>query len=480
MKPAIPAPALQTAQFHPGMRVAVACSGGADSVALLRTLLDRRNELGLVLSVAHMHHGIRGVEADGDAAYVEALANQFNLPFHLRRVDVPATAETARQGLEETARSLRYAWFWELLTDGQADAVATAHTLDDQAETVLHRLLRGAWTEGLGGIFPTLQAPPRGSAANTNGVILRPFLAISRSEIEEFLGAIGQPWREDSTNRDTTYTRNRLRHELLPALADYNPAIRSQLAQIATLARDDEAYWDAELARLLPSLLLPGKAVRGGGRATNTLPGVDSLAIEIERLRALHPALRRRVIRAAAGRLGVSLDFADTERLLALCGLVEPDRKTSPSPNRKLQMEQGLRAERTPRELRLSRVTPEEDSHSTLPDVEYVLPVPGQVEAAAFGLRLEATLQIQPDASLPQATLRLSRAGDRVILPHSRSPLKIREALQRSRKPSATGSPVLEWQGEIVWMPGIAVDSRVAKKFGLAIASLSLESTDSA
>ena len=148
-------PTLAANVFRPGMRIAVACSGGADSVALLRTLLDRRKDLGLVLSVAHLNHGIRGAEADADAAFVEALADKFDLPFHLRRADTPAAAELNRQGLEETARSLRYAWFWELLAQGHADAVVTAHTLDDQAETVLHRLLRGAWTEGLGGIFPS-------------------------------------------------------------------------------------------------------------------------------------------------------------------------------------------------------------------------------------------------------------------------------------------------------------------------------------
>src|SRR5271155_2226269 len=101
MRPAISPPALVSALFHPGMKITVACSGGADSVALLRTLLERRNELGLALSVAHMNHGIRGAEADADAVFVESLANEFDLPFHLRRVDAPGVAETRRQGLEE-------------------------------------------------------------------------------------------------------------------------------------------------------------------------------------------------------------------------------------------------------------------------------------------------------------------------------------------------------------------------------------------
>jgi tRNA(Ile)-lysidine synthase len=471
MKPATSPPALQVSHFHPGMRIAVACSGGADSVALLRTLLDRRNELGLVLSVAHLNHGIRGAEADIDAAFVGAVAGKFDLPFDLRRADTPAAAELNCQGLEETARSMRYAWFWELLAQEHADAVVTAHTLDDQAETVLLRLLRGAWTEGLGGIFPVLEADPKRFSGVLKPAILRPFLSTTRRDNETYLRVIGQPWREDSTNRDTAYTRNRLRHDLIPVLAEYNPGIQNQLAHLATLARDEETYWQGELARLLPSLLLPGKAVRGGGRATDTLRGADTLAIEIERLRALHPALRRRVLRAAADRLGYSLDFDDTERLLGLCGFAESGAANPARPSVKLQMEKGLRAERTPRELRFFRTEAEapnagsEDVHS----VEYRLPIPGTVDAPAFGLRLEATLGRQPEASLPEARLRASRPGDRVALRHSRSRLKIKEALQRARLPVSATCPVLEWQGEIVWMPGVAIESSVAQSFVLRI-----------
>src|SRR5271163_4083555 len=111
MSPVAQPPMLDTSRFRPGMRITVACSGGADSVALLRTLLEKRNGLGLVLSVAHMNHGIRGAEADADQAFVEALGNRFGLPFHVRRVDTPASAEAKHQGLEEAARYLRYTWF---------------------------------------------------------------------------------------------------------------------------------------------------------------------------------------------------------------------------------------------------------------------------------------------------------------------------------------------------------------------------------
>ncbi|GGH01941.1 tRNA lysidine(34) synthetase TilS [Silvibacterium dinghuense] len=345
--PAVPAPILDRRNLRPGLRLAVAVSGGADSVALLRALLLVAPEIGLVLSVVHVHHGIRGEEADTDAAFVASLAATHGLALHSRDVDTPTAATENRETIEEAARNLRYGFFRELLAAGTVDAVATAHTLDDQAETVLHKLLRGGWTEGLSGIHPQL--------AEARGAILRPFLNVRRSEIEAWLRALDQPWREDSTNADTVYTRNRLRHELLPALAAYNPQIHTQLAAVATIARDEEAYWQAELARILPQLLLPGKPVRGGGRSASTHPDEASLAIEIERLPAA-PALRRRILRTAARQLGVSLNYEQTERLLAMCapstGL---NAAAAKPPAKRQELGSGLIAERSPRELRLSR-----------------------------------------------------------------------------------------------------------------------------
>src|ERR1700744_4148201 len=165
--------------FHAGMRLGVAVSGGADSVALLRSLAEQRQELGLVLTVLHVHHGIRGAEADADAEFVEALAAKLELRFLRSDVDTPARVQAQRETIEEAARKLRYAWFEELLIRKELDAIATAHTLDDQAETVLHKLLRGAWTEGLSGIHPVLAAEP--------GSILRPFLDNSHETLEAWL-----------------------------------------------------------------------------------------------------------------------------------------------------------------------------------------------------------------------------------------------------------------------------------------------------
>ena len=185
-------------------------------MALVRALAERSRELGLVLHVAHLHHGLRGAEADADRDFCRKMAENLGLPFHESRVDTAAEAQAdpakgkSSETIEEAARRLRYGWFRELMGSGVVDAVATAHTRDDQAETVLARFLRGAWTEGLAGIHPVVRFP--------EGPILRPLLATSRTEIEAWLRRLGQEWREDSSNRHLTFTRNRIRHELLPLL----------------------------------------------------------------------------------------------------------------------------------------------------------------------------------------------------------------------------------------------------------------------
>jgi len=345
------------ALFHPGQRLACALSGGADSTALLLALLEANAEkesLGVILTAIHVHHGLRGEEANADESFVRQLCTQHGIPLTVDHVDTPARQQAEGEGLEEAARELRYAAFRQLLTAGKADAIATAHTLDDQAETVLLKLLRGAWTEGLGGISPVLTSSAQPASAAETGTILRPMLQVRRSEIERFLRERDQPWREDSSNANTAITRNRVRHQLMPMLRSFNPSIDELLARTADIARDDHAYWQAEVARLLPALLLPGKPVRGGGRAVSTAVGSQSLALEIERLRPLPAALRRRLVRAAAAKLGSRLDADETLKLLALAGLASYPGLSGRNGAR-LELRDGLRAERSVRELRLSR-----------------------------------------------------------------------------------------------------------------------------
>ncbi|MGA2538876.1 MAG: tRNA lysidine(34) synthetase TilS [Terracidiphilus sp.] len=432
---------LDTSQLKPGLRLAVAVSGGADSVALLRSLNERRVPLGLVLHVAHLHHGLRGAEADADLDFVRKLSAKFELPFFEARVDVAAEADRASESIEEAARRMRYLWFRQLMAAGEVDAVATAHTLDDQAETVCAKFLRGAWTEGLSGIHPVVEY--------AEGRILRPLLAVTRAEVEAYLKALGQDWREDSSNRDAAFTRNRIRHELLPLLEGWNPRLKEHLAQMAELARGEEAWWRAEVNRVAAQIVMTGRPVRGGGRASG-----EALALDATRLAALAPALQRRLLRHAVSQLGLSLDYPSTEtlRILALEGRAGQRRELS----------QGLRAERTPRELRLTVEAPTGGAGAP---AEYELAIPGEIEAPAFGvcLRIEAKAAVAPgnaDPNPPKARLRNWRPGDRVLLRYSSGPRKVKEVLERMR---VTGSsravwPVLEVAGRIVWMKGVELE----------------------
>jgi tRNA(Ile)-lysidine synthase len=439
---------LDMSLFRPGMRVAVAVSGGADSVALLLALVEQAPQRGLVLSVVHVNHGLRAEESDADEDFVRKLADAHGLQFQFLRCNVLQSARSSKQGIEETARELRYAFFASLAD--QVDAVATAHTLDDQAETVLMRLLRGAWTEGLGAIHPVLEFGGKGR-------IIRPLLSAYRADIVAFLKGRQQEWREDSSNEDDGFTRNRIRHQLLPAMLEYNPRLRENLANLSATARDEEAYWQAELAELLPMILIPGKPVRGGGRSSSTMPGETSLSIEIDRLRSLHPAKRRRVLRAAIGQLGATIGFDHTEVLLNMCGF-----GTGKAPTR-FDMPNGLRVERSSRELRLSV------SCESLDLPAYALPLPGEATAERFGLVFRATChQLSEPAT---ALIRAPRAGERVRLRHSQAPKRIKEVFERMQvaAPERRSWPVIEWQGEIVWMLGVELESEAAQDAGLII-----------
>jgi tRNA(Ile)-lysidine synthase len=369
--------AMDRGLLRAGERVCVAVSGGADSVALLVGLCEANGggvrggrskssncePLGVVLSAAHVHHGLRGADADGDEAFVRELCARLGVELRVFRVDTAARQAAEGEGLEEAARELRYAALRGLMTSGVVDVVATAHTLDDQAETVVMKMLRGAWTEGLGGISPEVQGLGIREQGLGGGRIVRPLLGVRRVEVEAFLRARGQGWREDDSNRDVSLTRNRVRHVLMPMLREFNPRVDALLARTAEVAREEEAFWQAEVARVLPQVLLPGKPVRGGGRTVSTAVGEVGYAMEIARLREMAPALRRRVVRAAARRVfaagGAELSYVlsgeEAAKVLALAGFGGMGGAVTGRIGSRLELHGGLRVERSAREIRLWR-----------------------------------------------------------------------------------------------------------------------------
>ena len=229
-----------------GDRIIVAVSGGPDSVALLGLLYDLREELGIQLEIAHVEHGIRGEEAREDARFVAAMAARLGLPFHLKEINLPEIRSEAGKGnLEQLAREERYRFFAEAAREHRINKVATGHTADDQAETVVMRFLRGSGVRGLGGISP--QRPL--TAGNHDLLLIRPLLGISKAEVLEFLKQKQIDYRIDRTNRDTKLLRNWVRFNLLSQLTERtDPHLASRLAQDAELVRDEDEFLES-LAR---------------------------------------------------------------------------------------------------------------------------------------------------------------------------------------------------------------------------------------
>lgn len=220
--------------LRPGDVAGIAVSGGADSVALLRIMEGLRARLGICLVVVHFNHQLRGPESDADQHFVSALARKQDLEFVAGTEDVAAWAQGHSCNLEDAARKCRYSFFSELVRDERITRICVGHTADDQAETVLAKMIRGTGPAGLGGIYPVAE------------YVNRPLIELRRAELREFLMSEGQNWREDSSNLDESRLRAKIRARLLPALEqDFQPAIVSHLSNLSALARDDEEFWNA-------------------------------------------------------------------------------------------------------------------------------------------------------------------------------------------------------------------------------------------
>ena len=567
-----------------GDRVGVAVSGGIDSVALLRLLLELRGELGIVLSVVHFNHRLRGAESDADQEFVANLASKFHLELHVDGDDVAGHAAEERVSVETAARELRYGFFRSLVGEGPGDEpqglkpdseetpfrgpegplfhgagpgtegppvhgagpgpkgplfhgagpgsegppvyrsgpgsegapvhdavrknegsffhgaaltkIVTGHTLDDQAETVLMRMIRGAGLRGLGGIHPRILVED--DNGEISGEIVRPLLNIRRRELEQYLKDIGQSWREDSTNADERFTRNRVRKLVVPLLEqEFNPSVAENLAELAEIARGEEDYWENEIsgwlgttvqwsqpewARVVSpsfvqiSLAGPKAASSQDADLHMKIEGAPWLVMNasVSRMWFLGEpiAVQRRLVKAIGENAGIPLEFKHVEEILHLAAEDGPSGK-------ELSLPLGWKLVRESEALVF--VTPDLRDSAPAPDYEYELSAPGQIVVYEAGSSIEARAipaggdaGYNPDHLLDAESLpgpfrvRNWRPGDRFWPAHTKSPKKIKELLQERHvdQPERKSWPVVLSGDEIVWVRGFPTPAKFRAKPG--------------
>ncbi len=478
--------------LRPGDRLGVAVSGGADSVALLRLLLELRPELGIVLSVVHFNHKLRGVESDEDEACVAQLAREHKLAFHTASADVMEEATAEGLSVEAAARDLRYGFFKQLVElegDGRSelDKIATGHTLDDQAETVLMRMLRGSGMRGLAGIYPTLELEEDGEVA---GEVVRPLLSVRHSELQAYLREIGQTWREDSSNLNPKFTRNRVRQTLLPLLErEFNPAILHGLSELAEIARAEEDYWQNEISGWMGTAVHwsePEWAKQGQQglvqlrpldpllqqRLREPGPLVMNAMVDLTWLLSESLAVQRRAIKAVSEVAGFPLEFKHVEEILHFAAQDHDSGKS-------LSLPLGWKVIREP--TALTFLTPDLRAEERIPsNYEYPLPLPGRAMVPEAGIMVEA-LRVKfdgngagynPGCLLDPAQLsqelqvRNWRPGDRFWPAHTKSPKKIKEILQERHITGAGRKawPVVASGDEIIWVRGFPCPAKLRPK----------------
>lgn len=420
-----------------GDRVIVAVSGGADSVALLHLLLDVHKFYSLDLRVAHLNHSLRGSESDADEQFVCELAMRLDVPLVVERV--PAREVPVRgKNLEGWARERRYDFFSRCAVAESADRIALGHTMTDQAETLLMRLLRGSGTLGLASI------PPK------RGIFIRPLIDLQRQQILAYLESIGLEWREDVSNRDTRFLRNRLRHELLPLLAGrYNPNIIEVLGHTAEVLREE-----SDAMQLLAGELFHREAEIGSRRVTWNVKGLRS-----------HPAgLRNQLVRLSLSHLMADQRIPSFRLVNAVTELLEAGKS-----GRSL-CGHDLRVRRQFDSLVLESRCGETGNYC------YPLPIPGRVELAQTETVFATSLEVLPvdkntidrwELYLSEEELRAGliirnwAAGD-VYLPRGAgSARKVSELLSRRRIPrvNRTQWPVITLSGSIVCAKGLPLSA---------------------
>lgn len=410
----------------PGQTVLVACSGGADSTALAVALSVIASREGIRLCVGHVNHRLRGEEGDADAEWVRRLSEMLDWPFSVEVVDVPRLRAERGGSVEEVARTARYEALHSMAAAAGAERIATAHHLEDQAETVLMHILRGTGLTGLAGMT---WGPETG--------VIRPLLGTPREALRMALRRWNIPWREDSSNRSLEPTRNRLRHILLPTLErEWNPKIIQALARLAELASADAMALDAWVGQIWPVL------VRNHTSEFVVLDGSG--------LRSYPSGIRRRVIRCAARSLRTvlaPLSHAETEHLVCLV-----ERRGT------VVLRGRLNAWSTPDTITLEAADAWRGPTAVNPDGETRIPGWGTLRmttARPVATSTTGSLLWPKESLRGSVVLRRWREGDRIVGRGAKSALIADVARRRRPLVDPRMIVVMEDSERIIWVPGL-------------------------
>jgi tRNA(Ile)-lysidine synthase len=443
--------------FSPADRILVAVSGGPDSMALLHTLFDLREELSLHLEVAHLQHGIRGEEAKEDARFVAALTRQLGLPFHLKEIDLPGIKTDARNGnLEALARAERYRFFADVVRARKLDKVATAHTQDDQAETVLMWILRGAGMKGLGGMAPLHRVKTPEAEDGESLTVVRPLLEVSKSEILEYLKEGQFSFRIDRSNLDPALLRNWIRLELLPMIQRrVGENVPARLSRQAELIRDEDDLLD-QLARRRYD------AMRGA-------IGLNRTAL-LQEPKALQRRVLRLWIEQMRGHLR-GLDFVHVEELLHLIAAKAPQGRASIPGGWALVREyDALRLEKSRRGSKRLCYSYKFEVGKILRIFEASVQIHSErVDGPIDGLPAELTAAAFDLEALPtDLAVRNFRLGDRFRPLGMTGHKKVKDLFIDHKVPLSIRAtlPLLATGQEVLWIPGYARSetARVSEK----------------
>ena len=422
-----------------GDKIVLAVSGGPDSTAMLYIMNDLREELGCSLYIAHLNHCLRGEESSADAEFVKEQAEKLHIPFTIEKIDVKSMI-TNKESLESGARRIRYDFYRKVMSETKADKVAQGHTADDQAETILMRLLRGSGTKGLSGIPPI-----------RDGIYIRPLIEISRSEVVAYLQNIGVQPRWDSSNLSTEYERNRIRHELIPLIEKrFSPNIKAILQQTAEILRSEDDFLDTIAKSAMTKCIKNNR---------NEAEGV------IDDLKKYHIAIQRRIIRLAIESILGDLNRYEFQHIDEIMALIE-----SGTTGKSISLPRGIIAEKS-----YGKIIIKLDKEEYVEPFDFTIKVPGETEIPSLGLKVMTFVgnvdsyskeiyqkTFDYDVVNGELHLRNRRKGDRFQPLGMSSTKKLKEYFIDEKIPKLQRDkiPILTDGNKIMWVVGYNIDDR--------------------